>query len=72
MRGKEKRWTPPLDPVYKAGKRKEHASKAIRAIEAVRKDIEDSVIKHPVKSSVYAAIDELLPKLKNYRALLDE
>jgi hypothetical protein len=65
-----KRWTPPPDAVYNAGKKKEHATKAIRALEAVQSDISDSVFS---KSNMTSdAIEQMLPVLKSYRKSLDE
>jgi hypothetical protein len=67
-----KSYTPPPDPVYRAGKKKERATKAIRALESVQVDLLESIFDNAKLIGVAHGISELLPVLKGYRKSLDE
>ena len=54
-------YTPPRDPVYRAGKRKEKVTKAIRLLESLKEDLANN-------SAVLKTIDFL----KEYRKELEE
>lgn len=70
---KRKRTTnPPPDAVYKAGKKKEHATNAIRALETVQAELRESIFNSPNLLGLSMGITEVLLMLKSYRKLLDE
>lgn len=67
-----KKYTFPSDAVYKAGKKKERASKAIRALEALQSDLSESISGDGRLKTISHQVNEVLPFLRSYRKILDE
>lgn len=65
---KEKRYTFPPDAVYALGKRKEHATKAIRALEEVLKDAS----LYGSNAPLITQISKTLDGLADYREKLNQ